>query len=185
LHLTIYEILGMLTNLAHRGVAHATKRARGRHIEARHLLRGLSTYDFTVQYFYPAVRHHGGSCWRPRGIPEWCSRFRASFLIDDDLSNFAVNGSNLTLGTALNSDGFYDVKIDAVVSGVIVDSAEFNINVIRGVRPSAGPLLFLFKRSGLRNQREVRAGKGNQDALDRPELKSRPQSDRRTQKLRR
>jgi hypothetical protein len=54
----------------------------------------------------------------------------ATFLIDDAQSDFAINGGNLTLGTVLQSAGFYDVKVDAVMSGVIVDSAEFTINVI-------------------------------------------------------
>jgi hypothetical protein len=54
----------------------------------------------------------------------------ASFLIDDDQSGFVVSGGNLTLGTAISSAGSYDVKIDAVAGGVIVDTAEFNINVI-------------------------------------------------------
>ncbi|MGC1886893.1 MAG: hypothetical protein WA709_12470, partial [Stellaceae bacterium] len=54
----------------------------------------------------------------------------ATFLMDDDQSDFTISGSNLTLGTALASAGFYDVQIDAVVSGVIVDTAEFSINVI-------------------------------------------------------
>lgn len=53
-----------------------------------------------------------------------------TFLIDDDQSDFAISGSNLTLGAALRSAAFYDVKVDAVVSGVIVDSGEFTINVI-------------------------------------------------------
>lgn len=54
----------------------------------------------------------------------------ATFLIDDAQSDFAISGGKLTLGTALGSAGFYDVKVDAVMSGVIVDSAEFSINVI-------------------------------------------------------
>jgi hypothetical protein len=54
----------------------------------------------------------------------------ATFLIDDDQSDFTISGSNLTLSTGLPSAGFYDVKIDAVVSGVIVDSAEFSINAV-------------------------------------------------------
>jgi hypothetical protein len=54
----------------------------------------------------------------------------ATFLIDDDQSDFAVTGSNLTLSTKLPSAGLYDVKIDAAASGVIVDSAEFSINVV-------------------------------------------------------
>src|SRR5436190_8470964 len=54
----------------------------------------------------------------------------ATFLMVDDQSDFTISGSNLTLGTALKSAGFYDVKVAAVMSGVIVDSAEFTINVI-------------------------------------------------------
>lgn len=54
----------------------------------------------------------------------------ATFLIDDDQSDFAIAGSNLTLRTKLPSAGFYDVKIDAAAAGVIVDSAEFSINVV-------------------------------------------------------
>ena len=54
----------------------------------------------------------------------------ATFLIDDDESDFAISGSTLTLSTPLPSAGLYDVKIDAVVSGVIFDSAEFCINAV-------------------------------------------------------
>jgi hypothetical protein len=54
----------------------------------------------------------------------------ATFLIDDDQSDFAISGSNLTLGTALPSAAYYDVKVNAVVSGVIVDHAEFMINAV-------------------------------------------------------
>jgi hypothetical protein len=54
----------------------------------------------------------------------------ATFLIDDDHSNFTISGSNLTLGTRLPSVGLYDLKIDAATAGVIVDSAEFSINVV-------------------------------------------------------
>src|SRR5690242_6462028 len=54
----------------------------------------------------------------------------ATFLIDDDQSDFAITGSNLTLATKLPSAGFYDVKIAAVSAGVVVDSAEFSIKVV-------------------------------------------------------
>lgn len=54
----------------------------------------------------------------------------ATFLIDDDQSDFTISGSNLTLSTGLPSAGIYDVQIDAVVSGVIFDSAAFSINVV-------------------------------------------------------
>jgi hypothetical protein len=53
-----------------------------------------------------------------------------TFLIDDNQSDFAISGSNLTLGTALQSPGFYDVKVDAALPGVIIDSGEFTIQVI-------------------------------------------------------
>lgn len=54
----------------------------------------------------------------------------ATFLIEDDQSDFAISGSNLTLATAFQSAGFYHVKIDALVSGFIFDTSEFAVNVI-------------------------------------------------------
>ncbi|MBV9199956.1 MAG: hypothetical protein JO320_14625 [Alphaproteobacteria bacterium] len=54
----------------------------------------------------------------------------ATFLIEDDQSDFTISGGNLAVGGALSVPGYYNVKVDAVASGVIIDTAEFTINVV-------------------------------------------------------